>query len=183
MSKLLSRREALEILERVGCSQRVINHCKAVARLSLKIAKKLQSKGFNVNLKLVEIGALLHDIGRSKTHSVNHVIIGSEIARSLGLPEPLVLIIERHAGGGITSEEARKLGWPSRSYVPETLEEKIVNYADKLIEGERVVPITRTLKKFSEELGETHPAVERIKKLHEEFLGLIGDINDPSNSS
>jgi uncharacterized protein len=56
----------------------VIKHCEAVAELAVEIAKACKEKGLNVNLELVEIGALLHDIGRSKTHSVHHAMAGAK---------------------------------------------------------------------------------------------------------
>ena len=171
--RIPSREDALQLLVKSGCEKNVIEHCKTVSQLAVKIAKKLKNNGFNVDLRLVEIGALLHDIGRSKTHTVHHAIIGANIAREAGLPEAIIRIIERHVGGGITSQEARKLGWPVRDYVPETLEEKIVCYADKLIEGNRQVPIERTIEKLAAELGENHPAIERIKRLHKEFMSMV----------
>ena len=179
--ELPSPQMALKLLSQSGCSSRVIAHCKAVAALAVQIAKACEKKGLNVDIKLVEVGALLHDIGRSKTHGVDHVVRGAEIARSLNLPESVVSIIERHAGGGITLDEAKKLGWPIKSYVPNALEEKIVTYADKLIEGLRRVPVERTVKKLSRELGEKHSSVARVKKLHEEFSSLIGDLDADSH--
>ncbi len=130
----------------------------------------------------MEIGSLLHDIGRSKTHSVNHVIAGVEIAKSLGLPDSVVSIIERHAGSGISRDEAQKLGWPVKGYVPRTLEERVVTYADKLIEGLRMVPIERVLEKF---LRDNLPqsSVLRMKRLHEEFSPLLGDLDANDNAS
>ena len=92
-------------------------------------------------MNLVEVGALLHDIGRSKTHAIDHGVVGSKIAESEGLPESIVRIIRRHVGGGITAEEAEAFGWPKDVYMPETLEEKIVSYADKLIDKSKRVPI------------------------------------------
>ncbi|MEM2936400.1 MAG: TIGR00295 family protein [Candidatus Bathyarchaeia archaeon] len=175
--QLPSRREALKILIQSGCSPPVIKHCKAVERLAVKIAENCRKGELNLDRQLVRIGALLHDIGRSKTHSVDHVIEGVRIAQSLGLPDPLVSIIGCHAGGGISPEEAKRLGWPPGRYVPQTLEEKIVTYADKLIEGSRKVEIEQTLEKFSRELGDSHPTIERMKKLHEEFSLLIGNSN------
>ncbi len=175
--RLPSKRKALKLLSESGCSPAVIEHCKAVAAVAVKIARACEKKGLNVDVQLVEIGALLHDIGRSRTHSVNHAVVGMEIAKSLGLPDKLVSVIGRHVGGGITVDEARRLGWPVKSYVPQTLEEKIVAYADKLIEGLRTVPIEQTLEKFSRELGETHPAIERVKKLHAEISSIIGDFD------
>jgi len=181
--RIPSPKEAVELLRRSGCDEGVINHCKAVAAIAKKIAETCKRKGLRVNVQLVEVGALLHDIGRSRTHHVNHVIEGAEIARSLDLPEEVISIIERHVGGGITPEEAKKLGWPAKSYVPETLEEKIVNYADKLIEGSRVVPIERTIRKFMKELGADHPSIRRIRQLHTEVSSLIGDLDIGGYSS
>ena len=173
---LPTRQLALELLSESRCSRRVIIHCKTVASLAIQIAVACKEKGQKVIIQLVEIGALLHDIGRSETHSVNHGVVGGNIGRGLGLPDSVVAIIERHVGGGIDIDEARQLGWPINSYLPETLEEKIVCYADKLIEGNRRVPIKLTIRKLSKELGRTHRSLGRIEKLHEEFSSLIGDL-------
>lgn len=175
--QLPSRQKALNLLTKTGCPQHVIEHCKAVTIIAVQIAKACEKKGLKINIQLVEIGALLHDIGRSKTHSINHTIIGMKIAKSLGLPEPVISIISRHVGGGITVNEAKKLGWPPKDYIPRTLEEKIVTYADKLIEGLKRVPIEQTIQKLSWDLGETHPAIERVKKLHAELSSVISDLD------
>ncbi len=182
MSKRLpSAQEALRFLSESRCSPQVIKHCKTVATIATEIAEACQKRGLNVDAKLVRIGALLHDIGRSKTHTVNHVIRGAEIAKSLGLPKPIISIIERHAGGGISTEEAKRLGWPIKSYIPQTLEEKIVTYADKLVEVGRKAPIERSIKKLSRELGEAHPSIRRLRELHIEFSRLIGDFDASSD--
>jgi uncharacterized protein len=172
--KLPSREQAIQFLYESGCSRNVIKHSEKVAELAVEIAEECKEKGINVDLKLVETGALLHDIGRSKTHSVHHAVVGAKIAKSLGLPEPVILIIKRHVGGGITAKEAKLLGWPKDIYIPQTTEEKIVSYADKLIEGSRRVPIERAIKKFrSEKLPPS--SITRLQKLHREMLTLIGD--------
>ena len=181
--KLPSSQTALKLLSESGCSREVIAHCKAVSALAVKFANSCKNRGLDVDVKLVEVGALLHDIGRSKTHNVNHVIVGVEIAESLNLPDSLVSIIGHHVGGGITSDDAKTLGWPVKDYLPTTLEEKIVTYADKLIEGLRVVPIERTLLNLSMDLGANHPALARIIRLHEELSPLIGDFDVDSYSA
>jgi len=174
--RLPSQRTALKLLVESGCSPQVIKHCKTVMRLAVQIAENCKKKGLNVDVQLVRIGALLHDIGRSKTHSVDHVIAGVQIAEELGLSNSIVSIIERHAGGGISRDEAKKLGWPVKDYLPRTLEEKIVTYADKLIERSEIVGVERTISKLSKDLGEDHPAIRRIKQLHKEFSPLVGDL-------
>lgn len=174
--RLPTRAEALDFLLDAGCSQGVINHCKTVSKFAVRLARAFQAKGFDVDVHLVEVSALLHDIGRSETHTVDHGLVGGQIARSLNLPISMVRIIERHVGGGITREEARQLGWPSRNYLPQTIEEKIVCYADKRVEGLKVVSLQRALRVYIERLGEKHPAIDRIRKLHEEMMAQVGDV-------
>ena len=172
--KLPSRKQALKFLRESGCSRNVIKHCKTVAKLAVEIAKSCEKKEIKIDLQLVEIGALLHDIGRSKTHSIYHAVAGVKIAKSLGLPKPIISIIERHVGGGITAKTAKQLGWPKGVYIPQTLEEKIVAYADKLIEGSNRVPIEKTIGKFRSDMLPPS-AITRLEKLHEEMLDLVGD--------
>jgi uncharacterized protein len=173
--RLPSRQAAIKLLNQSGCAPRIIQHCKTVAKLAVKIAKTLQKKGYKVNVRLVEIGALLHDIGRSKTHSVNHAVEGARIAEDSSMPEPVIRIIERHVGAGIPPKEAEKLGWPKKSYMPQTLEERIVNYADKLIEGTHKVSMEQTIANFSRKMGKNHPAIGRLMALDEEFQSLLGE--------
>lgn len=169
-----TREEALRIMYEAGCSQRVINHCISVTEVALRIVQSFTQRGFEVDFDLVETGAMLHDLGRSKTHTVEHGAIGGKLARKKGLPESLARIIERHVGAGISEEEAMKIGLPGGNYIPETLEEKIVSYADKIIEGDRQVNIELTVEKFARELGGNHPALDRLKALHGEIVDLIG---------
>jgi uncharacterized protein len=170
---LPSREQALQLLRENQCSEKVINHCKAVTELALETANILEERGLKIDFAIVEIGALLHDLGRSKTHTVHHAVVGAEIAKSAGLPDSVVSIIKRHVGGGISASEAEKLGWPKDVYVPITLEEKIVSYADKLIENSERAPIDVTIEKLSGE--RKYDAAERVRKLYEEITGLIGD--------
>ena len=170
-NKLPSREQAIEILRKNQCSTRVINHCQAVAALAVELSKQLETKNCKVDLELVEIGALLHDLGRSRTHTVDHAVVGAKIAESLELPQPVISIIKRHVGAGITAQEAQWLGWPKDVYVPATLEEKIVSYADKLIDGSRKVPIDLTIKQL--QMDQKSDAAERVRKLHEEITSLL----------
>jgi uncharacterized protein len=170
--KLPSRTKAITFLIEFGCSIQVIDHCKAVSDLALKTAQNIQDRGITVNMPLVEIGGLLHDIGRSKTHKVDHAIIGAKIAKQVGLPESIISIIKRHVGGGITSSEAKKLGWVDDIYMPLTLEEKIVTYADNLIKKSKTVSVEITIKKLNKE--KKLEAAERVRKLDEEISKLAG---------
>jgi uncharacterized protein len=173
--RLPDKKEALRLMREAGCSEGVIKHCQSVRRMAMRIAEALKERGHNLDLELVEIGALIHDLGRAKTHGVKHGAFGGRMAREMGLPETLARIIERHVGAGITSEEAQRIGLPAGDYIPQTLEEKVIAYADKLIEGEREVGFEETLTRFIEELGENHSAIERMRKLHREMMDLLGE--------
>ena len=165
--------EALNILVKTGCSESVICHCKSVSDLATRIAMSMQDKGVDVDDELVCIGALLHDIGRSKTHKIDHGIHGAKIAGDLCLHKSIVRIIEVHIGSGITAEEAGKLGLPKRDYLPQTLEEKIVSYADMLIENCTEISYDTALQHIIDLLGPSHPSINRFKHIHEELQQLM----------
>ena len=170
--KLPSRQEALALLKKHDCSTQIIKHCMAVAELALKTAIIIQGRGIPVDVHLVEISALLHDIGRSKTHNVDHAIIGARIAKHSGLPESIISIIKRHVGAGITPDEAKKFGWKKDVYIPIALEEKIVAYADNLIEKSKLASIEVTIEKLIKE--KKIEAANRVRKLDDEINNLIG---------
>jgi uncharacterized protein len=174
VSNLLPNREqAIELLHKNHCSPQVVNHCIAVADLSLETAAKLEANGLKINIELVEAGALLHDLGRSKKHTVDHAIVGAQMAKEIGLPDIVINIIKRHVGAGITDEESKWLGWPKDNYIPQTLEEKVVSYADKLIDQSKRIPIETEIGRLEKE--KKSEAAERVRKLHEEITSLLGN--------
>ena len=171
---LPERDVALGILRESGCSEGVVRHCVNVAGIAVRLAGVLMGRGVDVDVALVEAGALLHDLGRCRTHGVDHGVVGGVMVRGLGLPEALARVVERHVGGGLPEEEAVGLGLPRGCYVPETVEEKLVSYADKLVEGAREVGFGVTLGKFEGELGVGHPALGRMRALRDEVEELLG---------
>jgi len=170
---LPSREQALQFLLENRCHPKVVRHCKAVAELALKTADILKKKDMKIDSHLVEIGALLHDVGRSKTHTVHHAVVGAELAKAAGLPEPVISIIRRHVGGGITTSEAEELGWPRDNYMPISIEERIVSCADKLIVDSKEASIEITIQKLIKE--NKKEAADRVRKVYEDLQNLIGD--------
>lgn len=156
----------IELLEKENTPENVIEHCKAVYEKAMKIAANFD----NVDEDLIRKGALLHDIGRSRTHGITHAIAGVEIAKTYGYPDDVLNIIERHIGAGITAEEAVKLGLPEKSYVPQTLEEKIVAHADNLISGTKEVDIDFVVEKWQRNIEDSDDNIERLKKLDDELI-------------
>jgi len=172
MSSIPDPEECLNYLREAGCSDKVIEHCKAVRDIAVRIAQKT-----NADLDLVEAGALLHDIGRSKTHGIRHAIEGVKIGKKLGFSEDILKIIERHIGAGLSKDEAKKLGLPAKDYFPVTLEEKIVCHADNLIDNNKQQKIESQLERaLNKNLKEY---AIRLLNLHKELSDICGiDLND-----
>lgn len=170
----MTPKEAIRLLREAGCSPDVIEHCQIVAECARKIAEQYNSRRNSkhnsrhdrpADIELVTIGALLHDIGRARSQKVKHVVIGAEIARSLGLDERIVRIIERHIGAGIPKKEAAQLGFPEKDYMPETIEEMIVAHADNLVDGTTPISIDERIRRMKRRRFR-RDAIKRMVKLH-----------------
>ena len=169
---MTTRAEAIRLLEESGCAPNVIEHCKVVASMAIEIAEKAKAAGQNVNLELVEAGALLHDSGRCRTHEIAHAVEGFRLATSKGIEPEIAEIIKRHIGAGISKEEAKELGLPEDDYFPRNLEEKIVAHADNLVRGTKRITIQERLELMRKK-NVSENVVQRVKKLAEEVEGLL----------
>ena len=156
----------IQILEKENTPKNVIEHSKAVYRKSMKIAINFH----DADKDLIQKGALLHDIGRSKTHGISHAIEGVKIAQKYGYDENVLNIIERHIGAGITENEAVKLGLPEKSYVPQSIEEKIVAHADNLISGTQEVDIDFVIAKWKRNIEDSDDNIKRLIELDRELI-------------
>ena len=163
---------ALSILKEL-CPKNVVEHCLAVSDYAYELALAIKNNGYDVDVELVRLGGLLHDIGRSKTHGIMHGVIGAEILRELNFDEKLALIAERHIGAGIPKNEAIELGLPPKDYIPISIEEKIVAHADNLIFGTKRVEIDDVIEKFKKRVGENHHSIKRIILLNDEINSLL----------
>ena len=156
----------IELLKKENTPENVIAHCKAVCKKSMKISANFD----DVDEDLIRKGALLHDIGRSKTHGITHAIEGVEIAKKYGYSGEVLNIIERHIGAGISESEAVKLGLPKKSYIPQTLEEKIVAHADNLISGSEEVDIDFVIAKWKRNIEDSEDNIKRLIELDNELI-------------
>jgi uncharacterized protein len=160
----------LTILKDFNCPPHIIEHSKAVSAKAQDMASNFMNKtGSSIDMEQIETGALLHDIGRTKTHTIKHAIEGAEILKSLKLPEEIIKITAKHIGAGIPLNEAKQLGLPPGDYMPHTLEEKIVAHADNLINGTIEVELEFVINKWEKIFGVDHPAIKRLKKLDNEL--------------
>ncbi|MBN2156566.1 MAG: HDIG domain-containing protein [Candidatus Lokiarchaeota archaeon] len=161
-----SKTEAIKILQEMNLSKNIVNHVLAVSRKAIKFATKISAAP--VNFKLVRIGAILHDIGRVRSHDYDHAVIGGQIIREeLKFSEQLARIAETHILGGISKEEAKEFGLPPKDYFPESVEEKIVCLADKYFIGVQQVSIEQRFKNWFARYGENEFLLRSKKRVED----------------
>ncbi len=173
-NRIPTRDFAFELLRKVKLPFNIRRHSINVANKALKIANKI--KKIQVNKNLVEIGALLHDIGRCISHGFDHGLLGGEILLSYGLSERLARICETHLLGGLDKEDAKKVGLPIKDYLPNTLEEKIVCLADKHMKGRHEVSIEDRFQIWFKKYGKTKILLKskrRVERIQKEIKALF----------
>jgi len=167
------RNKALDFLKNL-CDGNIVAHSLVVSKNARVIADKIKENGHEISPEFVEIGAILHDIGRSKSHGIDHGVKGSEILRNSEFSE-FARICETHIGAGIDREEAISLGLPAKDYLPKTLEEKVIAHADNITEETEQIPIYKAIEKMKKRLGKEHPALRRVKELSDFIENLCGN--------
>ena len=166
------KKSAFELLNKAGCSERIIRHCRIVADHAKSIANRIKENGYSIDMELVVIGAILHDIGRSRTHDIRHGIEGAYLCEKYGLDDRIIRIIQTHIGAGISSDNAIALGLPDGNYIPESLEEKIVAHADNMVEDDIIVSISTKIKILKKK-GRDENIIRRIVALNDEITGMM----------
>lgn len=117
-----------------------VPHAACVTEKALRIARALGMD--DADLRFIEEAAMLHDIGVVEVHApeigslgarpyVQHIAVGGALLRAAGLPRH-ARVAETHIGVGITRAEIeqRGLALPARDFIPETLAEQVISYAD-----------------------------------------------------
>ncbi|MBD3164373.1 HDIG domain-containing protein [Candidatus Woesearchaeota archaeon] len=165
---MISEKEAVELLRKHADSeesfQRVLAHARAVQRIAVRIARRVKG----VDMGVIKIGSLLHDIGRFRCcpgkYSFKHGLIGAEMLRGEGL-DKFADIAERHLGAGITKMDVKEqcMGLPERDFVPVTKEEKIITHADNLVKGDKEIGIKEAVERYRKEIGDE--TAGRVRKL------------------
>ncbi len=161
------------LFKKINLSKNIILHVKKVREISLKITDVIikNNKDINIDKKLVSFGALLHDIGRAKTHDIFHAIEGVKILQKYNCNDKKLLsIVENHIGAGISKEEARILGLPVKDYIPISIEEKIVSASDNLTFGNKRITIKTRVDYLNKK--KLFLAAKSVKALHDELSKL-----------
>ncbi|MHB8879884.1 MAG: universal stress protein [Thermodesulfovibrionales bacterium] len=169
----------LALLWKAGLSDKDIRHSVFVAEKALDIAKRT---GADLDMELVGRGAIFHDLGKALTHSYQHGEVGAELGERLGLPSAIADIARKHFHGGLTYQEAQDLGLPDRDYTPHRIEERIVIYADRLVDiiadGYINLRDDREAEEDFENLLVKHPKYGKNNITRERYIGYHREIQN-----
>ncbi|MGI6712079.1 MAG: DVU_1551 family NTP transferase [Bacillota bacterium] len=119
-----TREDCYRILEEHRVAEQVLNHGKAVAQVAKKIVLLLNAQGLELNIDMIEAGALLHDLAKGRH---DHAKEAKEILQNMGYRQ-LGEIVGTHMDITINDTDQ-----------PD--EAEIIYLADKLVKGEQVVSI------------------------------------------
>ena len=119
----------------------LLTHSECVTRKALQIVDKHPEQ--KLDRTFIQEAAMLHDIGIVKCDApgiecfgtepyIKHGIIGADMLRAAGYPKH-ARVCERHTGAGIALLDIieQHLPLPHQDFLPETMEEQVICYADK----------------------------------------------------
>lgn len=145
----------------------LLKHSRQVMERCLSIA--IAHPELNIDVQFVKEAAMLHDIGIIQTDApgihcygtkpyICHGYLGAEMLRAEGLFRH-ARVCERHTGAGLMSEDIirQDIPIPVCDYLPETIEEQLICYADKFyskthLDKEKTLEkALKSVRKFSDE--------------------------------
>ncbi len=141
----------------------LLTHSRLVADKALAIVRNKPE--LMVDKKLLEQGAMVHDIGMIFTKApdidchgeepyIKHGLIGGQLLRENGL-DRLAPMAENHTGAGITRTDilAQGLPLPAQDFIPRTIEEQLLAFADKFYSKGRDLTREKSIEDIRKELA------------------------------
>ena len=122
--------ECFQLLQKVDMPDHIQDHSRMVCQVALVLTDGLIDAGIDINRNLVRASALLHDITKHRSFKTgeNHAQSGGVYLTDLGFPEVGNIVRQHvmldHYFAADTPDEA-----------------EVVNYADKRVLHDRIVPL------------------------------------------
>ena len=157
----------------------LMTHSEMVARKALAVADAAR---LDIDRGFVYDAAMLHDIGIFRCDApgihchgsepyIRHGVIGAAMMRQEGI-EAYARVCERHTGAGLTAKEIAETGMPlpPMDFLPETLEEKLICYADKFFSKSGDPREEKPLERVRKSMSKFGPdSLARFESLHALF--------------
>lgn len=148
-----SREWTSELMHNRGMPPHIIRHSHAVRLVAVSVAVTLEKAGFEIDMRLVDRAALLHDICKADSllNGGDHALMGRRLMEELGYPR-IGEIVGQHV----------------RLESLEVNEAMVVNYADKRVMHDRVVSLQKRFLDLMDRYGKNEQSMQRILKHYED---------------
>jgi hypothetical protein len=142
-------------MEAHGMLANIREHSFLVMEVAAFLGRSLVAAGFSLHLPLIEVGALLHDLGKTPCLGTphNHAEWAAAALADLGYLE-LAQVVREHVYLNPVSTDPRLMR-----------EVEVVNYADKRVLHTRVVTLEDRIADLQVRYGRTDEALRRIAAL------------------
>ncbi len=151
--------ECRRLVAGMGMLENIVAHSRQVCRVSLLIVDHLQPNG--LNRELILAAALLHDITKTRSFETleDHAETGAQLLAEIGYPEV----------GRIVGQHVRL----DHYFVSKSpTEAEIINYADKRVLHDRIVPLSERMGYILEKYGRETERKRAILQLWEKTEAL-----------
>ena len=157
--KLPTKQQCFDIWDKYQMPGNIRKHSNKVTQVADIIAVRIEEQGVDVNKELVNRGALLHDIAKivaiNKNSEAQHGIMGAEIIKKENLGNILAEIIRKHFLTTFNNQC--------------TIEELIVNYADKRVTHDQIVSLEERFNYICSNYSKEIKEVEVYKQKYFDF--------------
>lgn len=152
--KLPSRKECFNLMKKYNVPENILKHSLTVNRLANQLANSLIAKGELINKTLVDRASLLHDIGKFKASNEGsfHEEEGYKILKKEGFNE-IADIVRKHSLFSVLDNKEAPVTW----------EEKIVFYADKRVNEDKIVTLKERISYLKERYGKNKSILKKIE--------------------
>ena len=137
-------------------------HSLQVARVALCLGQNLIPYHPDLDLALIEAGALLHDIAKTECLKTkgNHIQVGEDMVRAMGY-ESVARIVFQH------------VRLENEYYLNGLMDEAVlVHYADKRVLHDQVVDLEERFEYLLQTYGRSNDIIARIEALYQDTLKL-----------
>ncbi len=182
-NRIPTNEEIFDMMSKWGLPDGIREHCMVVKDIAMEFVRKIHDRDPNVKIdsRVVEAGALLHDIGRVKSHGLDHGYRGYQALMESKADERVARCALVHVLGGFTVDDIKR-EFPGNakdikvSLMPQSIEEKIVCFADKHAVGTMQVTVKKRFSRWFKKHGKTPFLLKsryRIMQLDKDIKALL----------
>ncbi|MCK4986321.1 MAG: HD domain-containing protein [Desulfobacterales bacterium] len=159
--KIPSKNDCLQLMCAMHMLENIVAHSLQVCRVATCLVEHLLLEGIHLDKQLVQAAALLHDITKTRSFKTeeNHALTGGQYLTDSGYPEV----------GDLIRQHVRLDDYSQDKSLAEV---EIINYADKRVLHDRIVPLDERMNYIMEKYGTQPEHKQRIRLLWEKTKDL-----------